>query len=472
MSELPIPPDSEVLTPGAWQRMLAVLRIRRFTAFTVSQAVSNFGDKLDYMALLAMIAALAARNNWEVGRVNSFLLVIATLPAILFGPLAGVLVDRWDRRKVMLVCDSIRAGLVLLIPTVAMGTRSLTLVLAIAFLVFLLGMFFNTAKLAVIPNLVESRNLLEANSITSIIGRVATFLGMLLGGLIVDWPHWRRLGIQETWAAGFYVDGLTFVISAVTLALITVQLGVRAARPAGPVPTVSSRWLSLYQTLARRVETVVHDFAEAYRFMRASPPVRLVLFSIVQFVLLGAAVIVLLVPIIQTARDDLGLGVGTRGVGFVGAAGSVGLVLSSLGYGLVGRRLRKRTVLLGSFLVLGLLTIAIALSESLALTLGLAFLAGVLLGPVYIAQDTLLHETVPEATRGRVFSTREWFLNLTAALAAFLIGQILALVPQLTARVPFGIMLDDRRLLLLAVGVLTILLSAGAFLGTRRQAIG
>jgi MFS family permease len=463
--------------------MLSVLRIRKFLVFSVAQAISNFGDKLDYMALLAMIAALAARHNWESSRANSFLLVVATLPVIIFGPLAGVLVDRWNRRKVMIVCDSCRALLVFSIPFVAIRTQSLPLVFTIAFSVFLLGMIFNTARLSVIPNLVDSHNILEANSVASLLGRVMTFLGMLVGGLIVDWQFWRRLGMTETWSAGFYIDALTFVGSVTALLLLPLRLpgrpaSIRNLRPDGELAHLDSgnhvrRSRSVAIALSEKLLDVLRDFREAYVLMRKSPPVRLVLFSIVLFVIIGAGVVVLLVPILQTARDDLGLGVGTRGVGFVGAVGSVGLVLSSLVYGFIGRRFRKRKAILSSFALLGLLAMLIAFSESMALTLLLAFIAGILLAPIYIAQDTLLHETVPEEARGRVFSTREWFMNLSAAISALCIGQILILMPDLNRglALPLGIVLDDRRLLLCAIGFVVGILSLIELFRTRKQGI-
>ena len=106
---------SEARAKGKNQ-MLPVLKNAAFQIFAWSQAVSLFGDKLDYMALLAMIAFFSEKYGWESSRAISYLSVIVALPVILFGPLAGILVDRWDRRKVMIICDSARTILVLAIP--------------------------------------------------------------------------------------------------------------------------------------------------------------------------------------------------------------------------------------------------------------------------------------------------------------------------------------------------------------------
>jgi MFS family permease len=455
--------------------MLDLLRGGRFLAFSISQSVSNFGDKLDYMALLAMIAALSSRHQWQSARANSFLLVIATLPVIIFGPLAGVLVDRWNRRRIMIVCDSLRAALVLSIPFVAIRTQNLPLVFLIAFVVFLLGMFFNTARLAVIPDLVGPGNLLEANSLLSLLGRGMTFLGLLLGGLIVDWPVWKRIGITETWSAGFFLDSLTFVASVTTLLFLTIPFHPRAGPPPRTFDEARSRLRTITDAVGSKFTAAFQDLTEAFRLMRTSPPIRMVIFSVLLFVLLGSGVIILLVPIIQTAPNDTGLNMGTRGVGFTGAVGSIGLVLSSLLYALVGRRLPLRGVLLGGFLLLGLLGLVIAVSRSMLLILLLAFAAGLLLAPIYITQDTILHQNVPAQVRGRVFSAREWLLNLAATLSAAIIGQLLLVFPPhfvVTYRLPLvgsELLLDARRILLLVISALVAGLSGYQLLATRRR---
>jgi MFS family permease len=452
-NSLPVPPDDlldergEVLSPESEiaetvavaartrgrNQLWSVLRNAEFQIFSWSQAVSLFGDKLDYMALLAMIAFYANKYGWQSSRAISYLSVIVAMPVVLFGPLAGILVDRWDRRKVMVVCDSARTLLVLSIPLVAIATSSLILIYAVAFVVFLCGLFFNTSRMSIIPNLVGSNHLLGANSFMSLVGRVATFLGMFLGGLIVDWKWWAHIGIKPAWTAGFYIDALTYLVSVVSLLVIFRRLG--------------RKWHQ--SIMARRHETevklfltqqarMIHEVREAFNLVRGQPSVLFVYCSVFMMVILGAAVFVLYIPIIQSAKDlGSGLGLGTQGVGFVGAIGSVGLVLSSMGYGLFGHRLKKHLVMLASFLVLGLVGAGLAVSKSFAPVAPLVFVAGLALSPVYIGMDTLLHESVPEAARGRIFSTRDWLLHLAFAVSALVIGQLTSFAS--TRRLLFGI---------------------------------
>jgi MFS family permease len=435
-------------------QLWSVLRNAEFQIFSWSQAVSLFGDKLDYMALLAMIAFYASKYGWQSSRAISYLSVIVAMPVVLFGPLAGILVDRWDRRKVMVVCDSARTILVLSIPLVAIATSNLILIYAVAFLVFLCGLFFNTSRMSIIPNLVGSDHLLGANSFMSFVGRVATFLGMFLGGLIVDWKWWSHLGIKPAWTAGFYIDALSYLVSVVALLVIFKRLGhkwhqsINARREAPEV--------KLFITQQARM---IHEVREAFNLVRGQPSVLFVYCSVFMMVILGAAVFVLYIPIIQNAKGlGSGLGLGTQGVGFVGAIGSVGLVLSSMGYGLLGHKLKKHVVMLASFLVLGLVGAGLAVSKSFAPVAPLVFIAGLALSPVYIGMDTLLHESVPEAARGRIFSTRDWLLHLTFAVSAFVIGQLTSFA--------------STRKLLFGVSMLIAVASVVGFFLTRGKKVG
>jgi DHA3 family macrolide efflux protein-like MFS transporter len=435
-------------------QLWSVLKNAEFQIFSWSQAVSLFGDKLDYMALLAMIAFYAGKYGWESAKAISYLSVIVAMPVVLFGPLAGILVDRWDRRKVMVVCDSARTLLVLSIPLIALATSNLIFIYAVAFLVFLCGLFFNTSRMSIIPNLVGSDHLLGANSFMSFVGRIATFLGMFLGGLVVDWKWWSHIGISPAWTAGFYIDALTYLVSVVSLLIIFRRLG--------------QRWH--HSIIARRKETevklfltqqarMINEVREAFNLVRGQPSVLFVYCSVFMMVILGAAVFVLYIPIIQSAKDlGSGLGLGTHGVGFVGAIGSVGLVLSSMGYGLLGHKLKKHIVMLTSFLVLGLVGAGLAVSKSFAPVAPLVFIAGLALSPVYIGMDTLLHESVPEAARGRIFSTRDWLLHLAFAVSALVIGQLTSFA--------------STRRLLFGVGVLIAVSSIVGFFLTRGKKVG
>jgi MFS family permease len=294
--------------------------------------------------------------------------------------------------------------------------------------------------------------LLGANSFMSFIGRIATFLGMFLGGLIVDWAWWSRIGIRPTWGAGFYVDSFTYLVSVVALLVIFRRLS-ESWHPHG-----RARFGDDVKVFLNQQSRMLHEVREAWHLVRGGPSVLFVYASVLLLVLLGSAVFVLYIPVIQNARELTGLGLGTKGVGFVGAIGSVGLVLSSMGYGLVGHRAKKHVVILSCYLVLGLVAAGLAVSRSFAPVAPLSFVAGLALSPVFIGMDTLLHESVPEEVRGRIFSTREWILHLAFAVSSLAIGQLTHFFPT--------------RRILVVVGLVVAAASIAGFILARRRNIG
>lgn len=406
-------------------QFLSVLKIRNFMIFGISQSVSLFGDKLDYMALLAMIAFFADKLGWQSARAISYLSVIITLPTILFGPLAGVLVDRWNRLKVLIFCDSCRTVLVAFIPFIIINTANLYLVYLISFTIFLFGLFFNTARLSIIPNLVAKRRLLAANSFMNFVGRISTFLGMFFGGIIVDWQIWHKIGLHYSWSAGFYIDSLSYCVSVLGLVIIAAKTKVfRVNLEQIPEqPQLPSR-SPVFSAAQAQEKKMIDELRLAFQYIRKTPQVLFVFASIILMVIIGASAFVLLVPIIQSPTSKMGFGVGTKGVGFVAAVGAIGLVISSMSYGIIGHRVSKRITILISFIVLGVIASLIPLFNSFYAVLPLAFVAGLFLSPVFIAQDTILHEIVPEAIRGRIFSTREWLLNLSFGVTCLIVGEL------------------------------------------------
>jgi MFS family permease len=118
---------------------------------------------------------------------------------------------------------------------------------------------------------------------------------------------------------------------------------------------------------------------------------------------------------------------------------------------------RKHHVILACYLLLGLIAVGLAVSRSFAPVVPLAFVAGLALSPILIAMDTMLHESVPEEVRGRVFSVREWILHLAFAVAALVIGQLTNFFPT--------------RHMLAGTGLLVALASIAGFILARNRSI-
>lgn len=189
-----------------------VLRKANFRNLWLGQIVSQIGD---YFAFLALTVVVSGFSNTTEGTVLavSGLLISFSLPRLLFGLLAGVFVDRWDRRKTMLVSDLVRMVLALfMIP--AFLAASLPAIFALAFLMSTVGTLFGPAKTALIPRLVSKEQLLSANALSQTSQMLATMIGPAFAGFTL-----AVAGAGNEWVA-LVVDSATFLVSAFTIWLI------------------------------------------------------------------------------------------------------------------------------------------------------------------------------------------------------------------------------------------------------------
>jgi MFS family permease len=204
------PPDEDA--PAKRVTFVDVLRNANFRNLWLGQIVSQIGD---YFAFLALTVVVSGFSNTTEGTVLavSGLLISFSLPRLLFGLLAGVFVDRWDRRRTMLVSDLVRVVLALfMIP--AFLAASLPAIFALAFLMSTVGTLFGPAKTALIPRLVSKEQLLSANALSQTSQMLATMIGPALAGFTL-----ATAGEGNEWVA-LVVDSATFLVSAFTIWLI------------------------------------------------------------------------------------------------------------------------------------------------------------------------------------------------------------------------------------------------------------
>ena len=193
--------------------MLAVLRRRNFALLWLGQLVSQIGDMVLMVALPFYVYQLTG-SLLQTG----LMYIVETLPRILFGSLAGMFVDRWDRRWTMIVSDFGRAAALLLL--LAHSPSSLWLLYAVACIQSIISLFFVPASSATTPTLVPEHQLVAANSLQSLNESVMRLVGPPLGGALL-----ALAGI----AGVVLVDSASFLFSAAMLLLIV------APKPARPI---------------------------------------------------------------------------------------------------------------------------------------------------------------------------------------------------------------------------------------------
>ena len=176
-----------------------VLRIPDFRRLWAAQAISDIGDGLTNLTLLLVVIRLTGSTA-----ALAAMAIALAVPAIVVGPVAGVFVDRWERRRVMLASDLIRAAIVLGF-VVVQSTDQLWLLYALAVAHATVGTFFFPARAALMPRVVPADGLMAANSLNQISRVIAGVLGASAAGILV--------GVADvTWPA-FVADATTFLLS-------------------------------------------------------------------------------------------------------------------------------------------------------------------------------------------------------------------------------------------------------------------
>jgi len=274
---------------------------RDFTKFWVGQTVSNLGSSFTQWAVPLLVFQLThSAVNLGISMAATF------LPYLLFGLPLGAWMDRVDRKRAMIVLDSINALVILSIPLVAQfGHLNVWLIYAVTFIQSTVFIAFSAGEFAAIPSLVSTDDLVAANGRIQATFSAAQVAGPLLAGVLVSF-------FPIAWVMGF--DAGSFAVSAVSLALIRRSFNVVSDEP-------------------KEATTILHDVREGLRYVLGHPVLRNIsaMMALINFV--NAGVFAELV-LFATERFDAS----RFQIGVLFAAGSAGVVVT----GLLAGRLRKR----------------------------------------------------------------------------------------------------------------------------------
>ena len=376
-----------------------------FFRLWLAQVVSATGD---WLGLLA-ISILAIRvGSGSEGAALSLVLVARIAPGFFFGPIAGVLVDRWDRKKVMVRCDLGRAAVMIALPFV---DTILGLVIA-SLILEALTMLWSPAKEASVPNLVPERYLTTANSL-SMIAAYGTF--PIGAGLMALFGRLSTALFSAEWADGFrlHEEGLAFYANALTF-LIAAGLIFSL-----DLPHRLKRSKSEKIALKERLAEPINDLREGWNFIFVNPVARTVNMGLATALIGGG----MLVPLGAIYATEV-LNAGDGGFGFLITALGLGM---AVGVGLVSwaqRHLSKTKIFTWSLVAAGTFLIVSASTSQIHFSGTMTFCIGICAGSVYVLGFTLLHENVADELRGRIFSTF-YLLTRMCVLLALVVGPLL-----------------------------------------------
>ena len=420
--------------------MLAALRQRNFALLWFGQLVSLIGDWVLVIALPFFVYDLT-RSTLATGG----MFIALTVPRLLLGSVAGVFVDRWDRRRTMIAADVSRAAIMLPLLLVRSPER-VWIVYLVAFLEAAIAQFFLPAKSAIIPRLVGEEDLLPANSLNSLSDSLTRLVGPALGGALFG-----LLGL----ASVVYLDSLSFLVSGLAIALIAVP-----PAPVPPSPAVAGEGAaaSPARSAASPWAAVWREWLDGLRLVRRD---RLIaaLFAIMATVMIGEGIMIVLL----VAWTKGVLGGGAPELGWLMSAQAVGGLTGGILIGQVGKAFAPARLMGLSGLAVGALIIAIVNIPSLPLDLALIALVGLTGVGLFVTGQTLLQSGVADEFRGRVFGAL-----MTSWALAELLGMALAGV--LGGRVGVVPMFDAAGALYCAAGLLALALLGVAARGRASQA--
>ena len=348
-----------------------------FALFWLAQAASRFGDPI---TLIALATVTYKRTNSAL--YTALAVVIATVPAAVFGVFAGAVADSLGPRRAMFVSDAARAVLIASIPSVLGNDLPLIWAYVLVFAAGLFGAIFNPARAAIIPQLVDPAGLASANSTVASTDRTVEILGAVAAGFLV----------QHLDQDAFYVDAATFAISGLLLSTISVRAHGRTGLSVGGV---------------------IADAAEGVRFLFGSAVLRSnTLFSLVAQ--LSLPVINGLTPVYlvrRFAHGDADFGAALFGVSE--AALAAGAVAAGFTLPEYFGRLRKGQMLVAGFMAYGFSLVLLSLAPSVLPAMVVFFLIGSANVVCVVPNITISQEVTPPELRARVFGARIALLNLS-----------------------------------------------------------
>lgn len=382
----------------------AVLSNSSFVNLWLAQVFSQLADKVILVYLIVLLISVGYTANSDVSRLT----LVFSIPAVLFGSVAGVFVDRWNKKGLMIASNVLRAAFVLALPlAVWFHGYSGLWIYTMTFLVSTVTQFFAPAEISMIPTIIDKRNLLAANSLFTTTMMASVVIGFGVGDPILrlSGDHFGHLAI-----AGMYL------ISAGFLCFVK-------SRP---------EWV---KTSRNTASTLVQEMREGFDYILKD---REVFGLLLRLIILFSALAALTILVIGFIEDVLQLE--KRYFGYLLAVSGLGMGLGAALVGRFGVRVGKNRLIFGGFLGMGLILIALAnvqifsgwvnaasrsgMASAFEITLAfvLTFAMGLAAAAGAVPVQTLLQEEIPEHLRGKVFGVQNMLVNTAMTLPMSLAG--------------------------------------------------
>ena len=394
----------------------------QFSKLLIAQTASSFGDWVGFVAVTALVASKGG------GYAVAGVMVARLLPSILFGPLAGTIVDRFDRKTLMIGSDVARGALYLLMPFLG----PLWAIYLISFGIECFSLLWTPARDASLPNIVPRRQLANATSL----GLVVTYGTLPLGGLVFtflvggsDLLPWLR---DNPMTLPLWLKAATVLLSALLVSQIRIP---------SPAPTGSQRF---------ELSRVGRDILDGLRFLSVhSLASAMTLGIVVAFSAVGA--VLALGPIFAGT-----LGAGDPGWGILVTSFGIGMGIGMASSNKVVEFVVRELVFVWSIIAAAATLFVLALIPGIELAAVMTVIIGAFCGSAWVSGYVLLQENVSDEFRGRTFGS----LTVLSRLGLFL---SLTIFPVIASAIgEHHVTIGDRRIDLSGTRAALMLAGLGA----------
>lgn len=409
---------------------------RNFALLWSGQAISSIGNTLFDMTVILWIAAQLFRQETWAPLAVSGLLIATMLPELLIGPLAGVFVDRWDKRRTMLCADLLRALLILSLLLVtgilpfpflahmflSPQTRLITLY-SVVFLASVCAQFFGPARLVFLGDLIEERQQAQAAGLEQVTQSIATIVGPALAA-----PLLFGLGIQYA----LLFNAFSFAVSFLAIAAIHTPVSTQTASSEQP-------------------GNIGKEFLQGVSYTLKHHTIRALLIGVF-LTTLGAGSINALSVFFFTQNLHAPLIL----IGLMDAVFGGGIIVGALVIGALGQRIGLERVFSSGILVIGVIFVILARMTNFGFVLGLMVFTGICQGAISVVSGPLILQSTPRQLIGRVVSVLNPSATFASLMSVALAGYLASTVLQNFHKVILGIKVGPIDTIYTAAGILII----------------
>jgi len=392
-----------------------ILRIREYRHLFGGQVVSDIGDGITLLLVLLVINDLTGGSTIAI----ALMAIAEAIPAFTVGLVAGVYVDRWNRRSIMLASDLLRAGIVISFGLIS-SPELLPLLFVLGFVQASVGTFFRPARGAMLPHVIPESGLPAANGLAQASQVIGGVIGAGIAGLL-----FASFG---SGAIGFAIDAGTFLVSFLLIS--------RIASSAGEISgEVRERAAG---------SNVLSSMRDGFGIVRHSRVLAGIILAAGVTMLGLGAVNVLFVPLVVNE-----LGVNPAWMAGIDAAQTVGMLAAAALVTVIVRRIAPTSIITLGLVGIGICIGLMAGVSAIWQVLVILVLVGLFVTPLQAMIQTLVQTSTPDASRGRVVSLIQAAMS-TASVASMAIGGV------------FGSLIGVREVFF-AAGVVTLVAALISF---------